>query len=103
GGDWGANTPQEVQNIKDAIDADLQPLIDAKNAGKVIAFSPQGYDTNLKGIDKEIFVYLSKRLYEEFGYINLGSINEPSIRDIVDRIQGISQAEIDELIAKCMS
>jgi hypothetical protein len=103
GAEWGATTPEQVQNIKEAVESDLQPLIEAKAHGKLLAFSPQGYGTNLKGMDREIFVYLSKRLYEEFGYINPGSVDEPSVRDVIDNMQGISQAEIDELMSKCMS
>jgi len=101
-GPWGIKTDIAMEKVKTMVEEDLKPIIDAHRKGTYIAFSPFGYGTQLTGMDREIYVYLSKRLYEEFGYINPGSITEPSVREIVNRMQGISQTEIDELIAKCM-
>jgi len=100
-GDWGAKTSEQVEKIKSMIEEDLQPAIEARKAGKTIAFSSGGFGTKLKGLDREIFLYLSKRLYEEFGYINPTSLDETSLREIVESQQGISQQEVEESIRNC--
>ena len=41
-----------------------------------------------------IDVYLSKRLFEEFGYLNPGSTQYDVVEELVYRTQGISDAEI---------
>jgi len=43
---------------------------------------------------EELFVYLSKRLYEEFRYVNPGSTKYQEVMDVINRVQGISDAEI---------
>lgn len=101
-GPWGIKNEIGMEKVKAMVEEDLAPIIEAKKAGSILIFSPFGYGDQLTGMDREIYVYLSKRLFEEFGYVNPGSLNEPSVREIVDRMQGISQTEIDELIAKCM-
>ena len=44
---------------------------------------------------KELFVYLSKRLYEEFGYVNPGSTMYTEVVEMIAEEQGISDAEIE--------
>lgn len=63
--------------------------------GAEIAFSDAGYGTSTK-MPEKLFVYLSRRLYEEFGYLNPGSELFNEIQDIVVRRQGISDQEIIE-------
>jgi Fe-S-cluster formation regulator IscX/YfhJ len=43
---------------------------------------------------QELFVYLSKRLYEEFGYMNPNSIQFQEMYETVTNLQGISDEEI---------
>ena len=43
---------------------------------------------------EELFVYLSKRLFEELGYINPGSTMYKDITEILNNKQGISDDEI---------
>jgi hypothetical protein len=43
---------------------------------------------------QELFVYLSKRLYQEFGYLNPGSTVYEELREIVGKTQGITDEEI---------
>jgi hypothetical protein len=43
---------------------------------------------------QELFVYLSKRLFEEFQYVNPGSTMYNEIKKMVDKKQGISDEEI---------
>ena len=70
--------------------------------GKTLIFPSQGLGNKLQSTDPEVFIYLSKRLYEEFGYLNPGSIKEVTVRDLVDRMQGISQNEVEELKRQCL-
>jgi hypothetical protein len=44
---------------------------------------------------QELFVYLSKRLFEEFGYINPGSTKYNQVREMIIKTQGISDEEIE--------
>ena len=43
---------------------------------------------------QELFVYLSKRLFEEFQYVNPGSVKYDQIMELVNESQGISDEEI---------
>jgi len=59
--------------------------IKAIMSSQPVAFSKVGYG-NSYSMPQELFVYLSKRLYEEFGYVNPGSAidNQLSNQDIND-------------------
>ena len=58
-----------------------------------IAFPEYGFgDPNT--LPQELFVYLSKRLFERFQYINPGSTMYNEVRDMVAASQGISDDEI---------
>ena len=61
--------------------------------GTQIAFSDNGYGDPTK-MPQKLFVYLSRRLYEEFGYLNPGSELFNEIEEMVIRQQGISDQEI---------
>lgn len=80
---------------------DLQPLRIARDEGKVIAFPSQGVGAYLKSANPSLFVSLSRVLYQEFGYVNPGSISEKEVRSVVESMQGISQQEVEELIRNC--
>ena len=43
---------------------------------------------------QELFVYLSRRLYEEFGYLNPGSMMFQEVKEVLSKTQGISDEEI---------
>jgi hypothetical protein len=101
-GPWGTKTQEHVEKVKGYIESDLAPLINAKKMGKTLIFPSQGLGNKLQSTDPEVFIYLSKRLYEEFGYLNPGSIKEVTVRDLVDRMQGISQNEVEELKRQCI-
>ena len=47
-----------------------------------VAFSTEGYGNSEK-MPQELFVYLSKRLYEEFGYLNPGSTQFKDLQEIL--------------------
>jgi hypothetical protein len=61
--------------------ADIKTIMNSQP----VAFSKAGYG-NSYSMPQELFVYLSKRLYEEFGYVNPGSAidNQLSNQDIDD-------------------
>jgi hypothetical protein len=61
--------------------ADIKAIMNSQP----VAFSKAGYG-NSYSMPQELFVYLSKRLYEEFGYVNPGSAidNQLSNQDIDD-------------------
>jgi hypothetical protein len=61
--------------------------------GNEVAFSDQGYGDPGK-MPQKLFVYLSRRLYEEFGYLNPGSDLYNEISEMVATRQGISDQEI---------
>jgi hypothetical protein len=66
---------------------------DGEWTGAKIAFSDNGYG-DPKKMPQKLFVYLSRRLYEEFGYLNPGSELYEEIDQIIIRKQGISDQEI---------
>ena len=61
--------------------------------GEYIALSREGYgDPNI--MPEELFVYLSKRLFEEFQYINPGSTQYEEVMDTINSMQDITDEEI---------
>jgi hypothetical protein len=74
----------------EAMIAQIKNLIDN---GTDVAFSSNGYG-NQSTMPQELFVYLSKRLYEEFKYINPGSLKFQEISETIGRQQGISDQDI---------
>ena len=85
--------PEDFQVIKNSYENGIKRLADLRDAGKQIAFPIEGIG-NAEKMPQELFVYLSKRLYEEFGYLNPGSTMYKEISEIVGESQGISDAEI---------
>ncbi len=43
---------------------------------------------------EELFVYLSKRLFEEFQYVNPGSTMYDQVTELIGETQGITDEEI---------
>lgn len=81
--------PKRKAEIEQAI-AEINQVIE--DGGKV-AFSMNGYgDPSL--MPKELFVYLSKRLFEEFQYLNPGSEFAKEISLEVAKYQPVTDAEI---------
>lgn len=85
--------------VKDKWEEAIQNMKELIEAGNKIAFSIKGYgDINV--MPQELFVYLSRRLYEEFGYINPNSTMFTDVLDLIAEKQGISDAEIDNLFTE---
>jgi len=85
--------PEQYNTLKNIWEKriDLIKQIQEKN-GK-IAFPEYGFG-NTNTMPQELFVYLSKRLFEEFQYVNPGSTMYNEIKKMVDKKQGISDEEI---------
>ena len=58
-----------------------------------LAFPEYGFGSKNE-MPEELFVYLSKRLFEEFGYVNPGSTKYDQIMKMVGESQGITNEEI---------
>jgi len=91
--------PEKYQSIKNYFDRKIQELKNAKDSGSKIAFPIEGIGTSKDREGKikmpeELFVYLSKRLFEELDYINPGSTMYKDITEVLSNKQGISDDEI---------
>jgi hypothetical protein len=73
---------RRIETIKSLIASDIN-----------VAFPSTGFG-NSNTMPKELFVYLSKRLYEEFNYINPGSVMYDEVVEVIGNLQGISDKEI---------
>jgi hypothetical protein len=63
------------------------------DSGENIGLSAEGYgDPNI--MPEKLFVYLSRRLYEEFQYINPGSTKYKEVMDTINSMQNITDEEI---------
>ena len=85
--------PEYIKAVKDLIDERISQIQQVVKDGGNVAFSSNGYgDPAL--MPEELFVYLSKRLFEEFGYLNPGSELIPEVSKQVLQKQDITDAEI---------
>jgi hypothetical protein len=79
--------------IKNIIEDSIAQINDVINDGGKVAFSINGYgDPAL--MPQELFVYLSRRLFEEFQYLNPGSEFANEVSDQIANLQPITDAEI---------
>ena len=79
--------------IKNIIENSIAQINDVINDGGKVAFSINGYgDPAL--MPQELFVYLSRRLFEEFQYLNPGSEFAKEVSDQIANLQPITDAEI---------
>jgi hypothetical protein len=83
----------KYQSVKNYFDRKIQELKNAKDLGNKIALPKAGIG-DAKKMPQELFVYLSKRLFEELGYLNPGSSAYKDITEIISNKQGISDDEI---------
>ena len=79
--------------IKNLIENQIQQIVQTIADGNKVAFSINGYG-DPKKMPKEIFDYLSKRLFEEFQYLNPGSGIVQEVAREVAKYQPITDAEI---------
>lgn len=83
----------DKDQIKDYWNKILSAAANIKEKGGHIALPTAGFgDSNL--MPQDLFVYLSRELYEKLGYLNPGSLLHKEIDDLVISKQGISDEEI---------
>ena len=82
--------PKSPQELQKELDVRMKKFLD--KGGKV-AFSMNGYGDPVL-MPKELFVYLSRRLFEEFQYLNPGSEFSQEVSKEVAKYQTITDAEI---------
>ena len=85
--------PEQYQTLKNIWEKRIHLIKQLQEKGGKIAFPSYGFG-DPKTMPQELFVYLSKRLFEEFQYINPGSTKYNEIRDMVGVSQGITDEEI---------
>lgn len=98
--------------VRENIDNSIENIKEHINQGQEIAFSSKGYGQDMLELDAsknqyapKTFLYLSERLYSEFGYINPGyltnSSNNQAVKENYAKLQenqNISDLEITEAL-----
>jgi len=84
---------EDIETIKNVWSDILSRAAQVKEKGGIIALPTTGIG-NSKLMPQELFVYLSRELYEKLGYLNPGSLLHQEINDLVVSKQGISDEEI---------
>jgi hypothetical protein len=87
--------PDKYPAIKRAYDVAIQRLVEIQESGSPIAFPIEGIGDS-EVMPQELFVYLSRELYQKFGYLNPGSTMYTEIRELIGEAQGITDREILE-------
>jgi hypothetical protein len=122
---WDVNKPfnptteEELNEIKAMIKADVDAAIQNSITKQAVVVPEKGIGQELLkpmttkvGKDvtvenneyrQEIFRYLSELLYTNFGFINPGSQEIPSIMDIIAREQGVSDQDKENLKNRCLT
>jgi spore cortex formation protein SpoVR/YcgB (stage V sporulation) len=85
--------PDQYNTLKNIWEKRINILKQIKEKDGKLAFPEYGFG-DPRTMPQELFVYLSKRLFEEFGYINPGSTMYNEIKKMVGVSQGISDEEI---------
>jgi len=90
-------------DVKIAIDNAIEQLVE-ESVGKTIVFNNKGYgqdmlDTGTNGsmFAPQTFLYLSKQLFENFGYINPGYLKTGTGKAVVQEKQEVSDIKIKEV------
>ena len=86
-------TPNKFQDVKDIFERRIESIKNLLSKDINIAFAETGYGDPAR-MPQELFVYLSRRLYEEFGYLNPGSMMFQEVKEVLSKTQGISDEEI---------
>jgi hypothetical protein len=85
--------PEQFQTLKNIWEKRIHLIKQLQEKGGKIAFPEYGFG-NPKTMPQELFVYLSKRLFEEFQYVNPGSTRYNEISSMIGAAQGITDEEI---------
>jgi hypothetical protein len=85
--------PEQYQTLKNIWEKRIHLIKQLQEKGGKIAFPEYGFG-DPKTMPQELFVYLSKRLFEEFQYVNPGSTRYNEISSMIGEAQGITDEEI---------
>jgi hypothetical protein len=85
--------PEQYNVVKEIYEKRINIIKQIKEKGGKIAFPEYGFG-NSDTMPQELFVYLSKRLFEEFQYVNPGSTMYKEVSSMISESQGISDEEI---------
>ena len=85
---------KNFEGVKALFNYALDEIEHDLSRGVKIAFPMKGFG-DVRLMPKELFVYLSKELYERFGYVNPGSTMYTEVVETIAKKQGISDAEIE--------
>ena len=85
--------PSEYDNLKRIWENRIATVKKIQEKNGKIAFPEYGLGDK-KTMPQELFVYLSKRLFEEFQFVNPGSTKFEEINKMVGIMQGITDEEI---------
>ena len=83
---------------KENIDTDIDYYVTEMNNGNKLLFLSSGYGENLYKKAPKTYQYLSKKLYENFGYINPKSIENSVITDNINNSQNITNKMLEDNI-----
>jgi len=83
----------QYETLKNIWEKRINILKQIQEKGGKLAFPEYGFGDPTT-MPQELFVYLSKRLFEEFKYVNPGSTMYNEIKQIVGEFQGITDEEI---------
>lgn len=110
---------QPNKEVKERIDQAIEAMKTEVQKGKTLVFSNKGYGQEWNGyfikepktpalrenLSKikapETFLYLSKRLYEEFGYLNPGYRSTPEGKTLIQAEQQITDEMVRDFMSKC--
>jgi len=104
-----------LEDNKILIEQDIENLRSQIDSGKELVFNEDGYGQALIGANDitgnnqniaralapETFNYLSRRLFEEFGYENKNFINVPAGKKVIQKLQPVTDEEIIDIISHC--
>jgi len=83
---------------KENIDTDIDYYVTEMNNGNKLLFLSSGYGENLYKKAPKTYQYLSKKLYENFGYVNPNSITNSVITDKINDNQDITNKMLEDNI-----
>jgi hypothetical protein len=90
-------SPKDYPDIMAEMEKTIAELVELRKSNLLIAFPSEGFgDVDL--MPQQLFVYLSKRLYEEFNYVNPGSTQYDEMLEVIEQMEGISDRMVDELL-----
>jgi hypothetical protein len=86
-------SPDQYQTLKNIWEKRIKIIEQIQEKNGKIAFPEYGFG-DPETMPQELFVYLSRRLFEEFQYLNPGSEFTNEVSKVVAKYQPVTDAEI---------